>query len=124
MRASPGYYTVKPGDTLIRIGLDSGQSWKDIARWNNMDNPNLIEVGQVLRVAAPCRGGGGASGAGQRRGRDTAVTVSSAAPAAPSAAAAAGSAAKPVGAAYGRPAADPSGAGALLRPPHRQAEEA
>lgn len=49
----PGYYTVKPGDTLIRIGLDSGQSWKDLARWNNLDNPNLIEVGQVLRVAPP-----------------------------------------------------------------------
>lgn len=48
-----GYYTVKPGDTLIRIGLDSGQSWKDIARWNNLDNANLIEVGQVLRVAPP-----------------------------------------------------------------------
>jgi len=49
----PGYYTVKPGDTLIRIGLDTGQSWKDVARWNNLDNPNLIEVGQVLRVAPP-----------------------------------------------------------------------
>ncbi|MFN4121535.1 peptidoglycan DD-metalloendopeptidase family protein [Acidovorax sp.] len=49
----PGYYTVKPGDTLIRIGLDSGQSWKDIARWNNLENANLIEVGQVLRVAPP-----------------------------------------------------------------------
>jgi lipoprotein NlpD len=49
----PGYYTVKPGDTLIRIGLESGQSWKDIARWNNLENANLIEVGQVLRVAAP-----------------------------------------------------------------------
>ncbi|MDR7375832.1 lipoprotein NlpD [Rhodoferax ferrireducens] len=49
----PGYYTVKPGDTLIRIGLDSGQSWKDIARWNGLDNPNLIEVGQVLRVVSP-----------------------------------------------------------------------
>ena len=49
----PGYYTVKPGDTLIRIGLDTGQSWKDLARWNNMDNPNQIEVGQVLRVAPP-----------------------------------------------------------------------
>ncbi|GKT00210.1 peptidoglycan DD-metalloendopeptidase family protein [Acidovorax sp. SUPP3434] len=49
----PGYYTVKPGDTLIRIGLENGQSWKDIARWNNLDNANLIEVGQVLRVAAP-----------------------------------------------------------------------
>ena len=48
-----GYYTVKPGDTLIRIGLDTGQSWKDIARWNNLDNPNLIEVGQVLRVQPP-----------------------------------------------------------------------
>ncbi|MDA8519940.1 peptidoglycan DD-metalloendopeptidase family protein [Acidovorax sp. NCPPB 4044] len=49
----PGYYSVKPGDTLIRIGLESGQSWKDLARWNNLDNPNLIEVGQVLRVAPP-----------------------------------------------------------------------
>ena len=37
-------------DTLIRIGLESGQSWKDIARWNNLENANLIEVGQVLRV--------------------------------------------------------------------------
>ena len=49
----PGYYTVKPGETLIRIGLDNGQSWKDIARWNNLENPNLIEVGQVLRVVPP-----------------------------------------------------------------------
>ena len=49
----PGYYTVKQGDTLIRIGLDSGQNWRDIARWNGMDNPNMIEVGQVLRVIAP-----------------------------------------------------------------------
>ena len=46
----PGYYTVRPGDTLVKIGLDHGQSWRDIARWNQIDNPNLIEVGQVLRV--------------------------------------------------------------------------
>ena len=49
----PGYYTVKPGDTLIRIGMDNGQSGRDIARWNKLDNPNLIESGQVLRVAPP-----------------------------------------------------------------------
>jgi lipoprotein NlpD len=49
----PGYYSVKPGDTLIRIGLETGQSWKDIARWNNLENANLIEVGQVLRVVPP-----------------------------------------------------------------------
>lgn len=49
----PGYYTVKPGETLIRIGLETGQNWKDIARWNNLERPNQIEVGQVLRVVAP-----------------------------------------------------------------------
>ena len=49
----PGYYTVKPGDTLIRIGMDHGQSGRDIARWNKLDNPNLIENGQVLRVVPP-----------------------------------------------------------------------
>src|SRR5687767_2783409 len=35
----PGYYTVKPGDTMIHIALDAGQNWRDIARWNNIDNP-------------------------------------------------------------------------------------
>jgi lipoprotein NlpD len=49
----PGYYMVKPSDTLIRIGLENGQSHKDIARWNALDNPNKIEVGQVLRVVPP-----------------------------------------------------------------------
>lgn len=49
----PGYYTVRPGDTLVRIALESGQNWRDVARWNNLDNPNVIEVGQVLRVAPP-----------------------------------------------------------------------
>ena len=49
----PGYYAVKAGDTLIRIGLESGQNWKDLVKWNNLDNPNIIEVGQVLRVVAP-----------------------------------------------------------------------
>ncbi len=49
----PGYHTVKPGETMIRIGLDNGQNWRDIARWNAIANPNLIEVGQVLRVWPP-----------------------------------------------------------------------
>ena len=49
----PGYYTVQRGDTLVRIALETGHNWRDIARWNNMDNPNALEVGQVLRVAPP-----------------------------------------------------------------------
>lgn len=49
----PGYYTVKPGDKLIRIALDNGQGWRDVAKWNNLENPDRIEVGQVLRVVPP-----------------------------------------------------------------------
>lgn len=49
----PGYYTVKPGDTIFHISLDNGQNWKDLAKWNNIDNPNVIDVGRVLRVVPP-----------------------------------------------------------------------
>ena len=49
----PGYYTVKQGDTLARIGLESGQNYRDIARWNNLENPNRIDTGQILRVIPP-----------------------------------------------------------------------
>lgn len=51
--ARPGYYIVKPGDTLIRIALDHGQNYRDIAAWSGLENPNLIEVGQELRVKPP-----------------------------------------------------------------------
>ena len=53
----PGFYTVRSGDTLIKIGLDQGQNWRDLVRWNNLDNPNVIEVGQVLRVTPPSHEG-------------------------------------------------------------------
>jgi lipoprotein NlpD len=48
-----GTYTVQPGDMLTKIGMDTGQSWRDLARWNNLADPNHLEVGQVLRVVAP-----------------------------------------------------------------------
>jgi len=49
----PGYYRVKPGDTLYRIALENGQNYRDIATWNNLTNPNQIEVDQLLRVVPP-----------------------------------------------------------------------
>src|SRR6202000_1313181 len=49
----PGYYRVKPGDTLYRIALENGQNYRDISAWNNLTNPNKIEVDQLLRVAPP-----------------------------------------------------------------------
>lgn len=51
-----GMYTVKKGDTLYSIALDNGQDYKDIAAWNNLDNPNVIKVGQQLRITPPDEG--------------------------------------------------------------------
>jgi lipoprotein NlpD len=48
-----GTYTVKKGDTLLRIALDHGQNYRDVVAWNNLANPNDIKVDQVLRVAPP-----------------------------------------------------------------------
>ena len=102
----PGYYTVRPGDTLIRVGLDNGQNWRDIARWNGLDNPNVIEVGQVLRVVAPTADASGvttrpvvASGRVENRPLDGAAVAAAAAasgvPVTPAAAASAPAAAVP-----------------------------
>ena len=49
----PGYYSVRPGDTIMKIATEVNQPWRDIVRWNELDNPNQIEVGQVLRVVPP-----------------------------------------------------------------------
>jgi lipoprotein NlpD len=46
-------YTVQPGDMLTKIGMDTGQAWRDLARWNSLADPNHLEVGQVLRVVPP-----------------------------------------------------------------------
>ena len=59
----PGFYTVRPGDTLYRIALEAGQSPRDLQAWNNLTNPNLIEVGQVLRVTPPVANAAGAAAA-------------------------------------------------------------
>ncbi|MGF6938024.1 lipoprotein YgeR [Paraburkholderia sp. UCT70] len=60
----PGYYRVERGDTLSKIARGNRQSVQNIARWNNLTNPDSIEVGQVLRVAPP---GGAASTSGAIR---------------------------------------------------------
>lgn len=50
-----GTYTVVPGDTLSSIAARFGTTWQEIAALNNISNPNIIHVGQVLQVP----GGGG-----------------------------------------------------------------
>ena len=53
----PQTYTVKRGDTLHQIALDNGLDYRELAAWNNLENPNVIRVGQVLRLAAPTESG-------------------------------------------------------------------
>ncbi|MEY4083372.1 MAG: hypothetical protein RL483_741 [Pseudomonadota bacterium] len=48
-----GYYRVKRGDTLAGIALEHGLDWRELAQWNQISDPNLIDVGQLLRIRDP-----------------------------------------------------------------------
>ncbi len=50
---SPGFYTVKKGDTLGKIGKQFSQSVRDLSDWNRLSDPNDIRVGQQLRIIPP-----------------------------------------------------------------------
>ncbi len=41
-------YTVQPGDTLAIIAAKNGVSWRDIAKWNQIDPNNTLFVGATL----------------------------------------------------------------------------
>src|SRR5258706_9385746 len=46
-------HVVKKGDTLVSVALQYGVDYRELAAWNNITNPNRIEIGQVLVLAAP-----------------------------------------------------------------------
>jgi lipoprotein YgeR len=48
-----GYYRVERGDTLSRIAARNRTSVAALARWNQLRDPNDLDVGQVLRVVPP-----------------------------------------------------------------------
>ncbi|MFM0647404.1 peptidoglycan DD-metalloendopeptidase family protein [Paraburkholderia bryophila] len=76
---APGFYRVERGDTLSKIARSNRQSVQSIVRWNNLNNPDSIEVGQVLRVVPP--GGTSTSGAIRSSGGGSASATPRAAPA-------------------------------------------
>src|SRR5881392_1856950 len=55
---APPTYTVKRGDTLYQIALDHGLDYRELAAWNNIENVNVIRVGQVLLLGPPGGQGG------------------------------------------------------------------
>lgn len=47
-----GYYVVQRGDTLSQIAKNNGLSTSDLLRLNGLSNPNVVWVGQKLRLTA------------------------------------------------------------------------
>ena len=50
---TPSYYTVKRGDTLYSIALEHGIDYRELARWNGLDDPAKLRAGMDLRLSAP-----------------------------------------------------------------------
>ena len=46
-------YTVQPGDTLAAIAAEYGVTVESIIEANNLQNPDLLSVGQVLIIPNP-----------------------------------------------------------------------
>ncbi len=46
-------HVIQKGDTLISIALANGLDYRELAIWNNIDNPNVIKLGEALRLSPP-----------------------------------------------------------------------
>ena len=46
-------HTILKGDTLLSVALANGLDYRELAAWNNIENPNLIKLGETLRLTAP-----------------------------------------------------------------------
>jgi len=51
--AHGGMYVVQAGDTLYSVALAFGRDFRDIARWNGLDEQASLQPGQTLRVEPP-----------------------------------------------------------------------
>ena len=46
-----GKYIVKQGDTLSGIAEANGVSVDDLVKWNGISDPNLINIGQEIKLS-------------------------------------------------------------------------
>lgn len=66
-KLAAGQYRVQPGDTLSKVAQSNNRSVAELKRWNNLSDANVINVGQVLRVAPPDNDGLSASSATDKK---------------------------------------------------------
>lgn len=50
VRQKEGGYVVRRGDSLSRIAKRYGIDWRDLQRANDLNSPNIIHAGTILRV--------------------------------------------------------------------------
>lgn len=55
----PLVHIVQPGENLYRIGLRYGYSWVVLQQYNGLYNPNVLTVGQEIRIPGTGGTGGG-----------------------------------------------------------------
>jgi lipoprotein NlpD len=53
VRPTADHVVVQTGDTLFRIAFDHGLEYRQLARWNGLDDPSKIRVGDSLRLTPP-----------------------------------------------------------------------
>ena len=53
VEARPGTHIVRRGETLYGIALDYGLDYRELAQWNGITRPNMIRVGDTLRLRPP-----------------------------------------------------------------------
>lgn len=51
--ARTGEVVVQKGDTLFAIAFENGLDYRELAFWNNLPSPDVIQVGQILRLTPP-----------------------------------------------------------------------
>lgn len=49
----PNTYTIRKGDTFYSIAQSNGISQKELAEWNNIQDPAAIQIGQQLLLSPP-----------------------------------------------------------------------
>ena len=65
-------HVIQKGDTLISVALQNGLDYRELAAWNNIENPNVIRLGETLRLTAPGTAIVAASGAQPKPGEPVA----------------------------------------------------
>ena len=56
-KSAKAVHVVRPGDTLYSIARANNIDYRQLARWNNIRDPNRIYVGQRIRLTPPPAGG-------------------------------------------------------------------